>query len=71
MPTVKINDKEYDLDNASEAVKAQLFHLQAIASEINRMNTLTAILQTAKGNYVRALEQELDNPGNVQLSDPK
>lgn len=62
MPNIKINDKDYDLDKASDAAKAQLFHLQAIEVEVNRMNTLIAIMQTSKAAYVKALQQELDNP---------
>ena len=62
MPNIKINDKDYDLDKASDAAKAQLFHLQAIEVEVNRMNTLIAILQTSKASYVKALQQELENP---------
>lgn len=62
MAKIKINDKEYDLSSATEAAKAQLFHLQAIEVEVNRMNTLIAILQTSKASYVKALQQELENP---------
>jgi hypothetical protein len=35
MPKIKINDKEYELDNASDAARAQLFHLQAIDVEMH------------------------------------
>ncbi len=68
MSKIKLNDKEYDLASATDAAKAQLFHLQAIEVEINRMNTLIAILQTSKAAYVKALQQELDNPSSVTQS---
>lgn len=67
MSTIKINEKEFDLTNATEAARAQLFHLQAIEAEVARMNTMIAVLQTARGNYARALQQELENPGTIQL----
>lgn len=71
MSKIKLNDKEYDLASATEAAKAQLFHLQAIEAELARMNTLIAVLQTARGNYARALQQELETPGSVQIPGPK
>jgi hypothetical protein len=71
MQKLIINDKEYDLSTATEAAKAQLFHLQAIEAELARMNTLIAVLQTARGNYARALQQELENPGSIQVPGPK
>jgi hypothetical protein len=67
MSTIKINEKEFDMANATEAARAQLFHLQAIEAEVARMNTMIAVLQTARGNYARALQQELENPGTIQL----
>lgn len=67
MSTIKINDKEYDISSASDAAKAQFFHLQAIEAELARMNTLIAVLQTARGSYGRALQQELENPGSDPL----
>lgn len=63
MANIKINDKEYNLDEATDAAKAQLFHLQAIEVEITRMNTLIAVMQTARVSYVNALQQELERTG--------
>lgn len=70
MSKIKINDKEFDLTHATDAAKAHLFHLQAIEVELNRMTTLSAVLQTARANYARALQQELEKPGSVQLGQP-
>ncbi len=68
MPSIKIDDKSYDLDQASSAAQAQLFHVQAIDVEINRMSTLIAIMQTARGNYLRALQEELEKPPSQAAS---
>jgi hypothetical protein len=60
MSHIKINDKEYDLSTASKTAKVQLLHLQAIDLESNRLNTIIAIMQTARGNYLRDLQEELE-----------
>lgn len=63
---IKIDDITYTTENASDAAKVQLMHIQAIDVELSRMSVLTAILQTARANYVRVLKQELDDPGSTQ-----
>jgi hypothetical protein len=60
MPTIKFNEKEYDLEQLPEAARSQLFHIQATEVEINRMNTLIAVMQTARTVYTQALKAELD-----------
>ena len=60
MQKIKIDDKEYELDKLPEAARAQLFHIQATEVEINRMNTLIAVMQTARTAYSKALKAELD-----------
>lgn len=60
MQKIKIDDKEYDLDKLTEAARAQLFHIQATDVEINRMNTLIAVMQTARKAYIRSLKSEID-----------
>lgn len=59
MPMVKIDDKEYDLDQLSEDAKAQLVSLQFADSEVQRLNAQMAILQTARLAYSRALNEAL------------
>ena len=60
MQKIKIDDKEFELDKLPEAVRAHLFHIQATDVEINRMNTLIAVMQTARTAYTRALKAELE-----------
>lgn len=59
MQKIKIDDKEYELDKLPEAARAQLFHIQATEVEINRMNTLIAVMQTARTAYINALKSEI------------
>ena len=60
MQKIKIDDKEYEFDQLSESARAQLFHIQTIELEINRMNTLIAVMQTARTAYIRSLKSEID-----------
>ena len=55
MPTIKINDKDYDTDSLSAEAKAQLEMLLATEGEIRRLQTQLAIAQTAKNAYAQAL----------------
>lgn len=59
MPTIKINDKNYDLDQFSDNAKAQLASLQFVDAELQRLNAQTAVLQTARMAYAKALNDAL------------
>ncbi len=59
MPTIKIDDKEYDLDQLSDEAKAQLASLQFVDSELQRLNNQAAVLQTARASYAKALNEAL------------
>jgi len=48
MPTVKIDDIEYELDQLSDEAKAQLASLQFVDAELERPNAQNAVLQTAR-----------------------
>jgi len=63
MPNIKIDGQDYDLDQLPEAARAQIFHLRAIEAEMNRMNTLLAVMGTARSAYLRALKAELEKLG--------
>ena len=60
MQKITIDDKEYEVESLPEEAKAQIFHIQAVDFEINRMNTLIAVMQTAKSAYLQALKAQLD-----------
>jgi hypothetical protein len=55
MPTIKINEKDYDTDSLSAEAKAQLEMLLATEGEIRRLQSQLAIAQTAKNAYAQAL----------------
>ena len=57
--TITINDKEYILDDLSDAAKAQLGSLQLTDREIVRLQQQLAIAQTARNAYAQALNSEL------------
>lgn len=59
MPTIKIDDKDYDLDQLSEEAKAQLLSLQFVDAELQRLNAQNAVLQTARISYSKALQDAL------------
>jgi hypothetical protein len=51
MPTLKIDNKEYDLDTLSDECKAQLASIQFVDQELARLQAQAAVLQTAKGSF--------------------
>ena len=59
MPTIKIDNKEYDLDTLSDECKAQLASIQFVEQELARLQAQAAVLQTAKIAYLQALKASL------------
>ena len=59
MPTLKIDNKEYDLDTLSDECKAQLASIQFVEQELVRLQAKAAALQTAKAAYLQALKNAL------------
>jgi len=59
MDTIKIDGKEYDLANASEAARANLNSLVFVNEQISQRNNELQIAETAKIGYSRALKREL------------
>ncbi|NMM36113.1 MAG: hypothetical protein HHJ09_01185 [Glaciimonas sp.] len=59
MPTIKIDDKDYDLDTLSDEAKAQLASLQFVDAELLRVQAQAAVLQTARLAYSKALQAAL------------
>jgi Family of unknown function (DUF6447) len=70
MTIIKIDDKDYDTETMSDTAKNNLVHLQTIDMEMHRLNMQLAIHQTAKGTYLRALKEELDQSGAAASSLP-
>ena len=59
MPTIKIDNKEYDLDTLSDECKAQLASIQFVEQELARLQAQAAVLQTAKVAYIQGLKGSL------------
>jgi hypothetical protein len=59
MPSIKIDNKEYDLDTLSDECKAQLASLQFVEQELARLQAQAAVLQTARTAYAKALQDVL------------
>jgi hypothetical protein len=59
MPSIKIDNKEYDLEALSDECKAQLASIQFVEQELVRLQAKSAALQTAKAAYLQALKSSL------------
>ena len=55
MPTIKIDNKQYDVDSLSNEAKAQLGSIQFVEGEITRLQGQLAAMQTARNSYAKAL----------------
>jgi cell division protein ZapA (FtsZ GTPase activity inhibitor) len=60
MAAITIDGKEYDVESLSDESKAQLGSLQYVDSELARLQSRVATLQTARIAYGRALKQTLE-----------
>lgn len=61
MPKIKINEKEYDIDQLTDEAKAHIASLQFVQNEIKVMTARIAVYKTAEKNYLRALQDEIPN----------
>lgn len=59
MPNINIDGKDYDLDQLSEEARSQLASLQFVDNELQRLNAQSAVLQTARMAYSKALNDAL------------
>jgi cell division protein ZapA (FtsZ GTPase activity inhibitor) len=59
MTTITIDKQEYELDNLSDDAKAQLASIQFVDAEIARLQSQSAVLQTARVAYAAALKAAL------------
>ncbi len=58
-PTLTLDGKEYKMSDLTDAAKAQIQNIQITDAEIQRLNTLLAIAQTARNTYLQSLQSEL------------
>lgn len=59
MPSLKIDNIDYDLDSLSDEAKAQLQNIQFVDQELVRLQAQVAAMQTARNAYVKALKAAL------------
>lgn len=59
MPTIKIDNVDYDTDKLSDDAKAQLVSLQFCDQELTRLQAQAAAIQTARMAYAKALQAAL------------
>ena len=62
MPTIKINNVDYDTETLSNDAKAQLASIQFCDQELQRLQAQAAAYQTARQAYAKALQAALPTP---------
>ena len=56
---IKLQDKEYDIDELSESAKAKVEILKFTNGKLKELNNLHAVLQRAKLSYLDSIKKEL------------
>ena len=59
MPTIKLDDVEYDFDALTDAQKKLISELQKIDDRIKEKNNMVALLTKAKRAYIADIKQEM------------
>lgn len=54
--TIKVDNKEYEIESLSDDTKAHLVSIQAVDRRLKDLKEQTAILQTARVGYTTALK---------------
>ena len=56
---IKLEDKEYDVENLSDQAKLNFNSLKFATTRIQEMTNMQALLQRAKNSYVDSLKKEM------------
>ena len=56
---IKIDNKEYDVENLSDQAKVTVASLQFTTTRMQELNNMQALLQRAKNSYCESLKQEM------------
>ena len=56
---IKLDDKEYDVENLSDRASATLASLKFATARMQELNNIQALLQRAKNSYIESLKQEM------------
>ena len=59
IPTITIDGTEYVIDQLSDDHKAGVHHIQVADQEVQRLQTMQAIISTGRQAYINQLGEEL------------
>jgi hypothetical protein len=59
MTTIRIDEMDYELEQLSDEVRAQLTSMQFVDGELVRLQAQVAAMQTARNAYANALKELL------------
>ncbi len=59
MTTIKIDNKDYEFEKLPEQARAQIQMIQFVDNELQRLSAQSAVLQTARKGYSKALGEML------------
>jgi hypothetical protein len=60
MPTIKVDEIEYNTEDLTDNGKAQLASLQFLEVQMNKIKSEIAVYQTARNSYIASLKAELE-----------
>ncbi len=56
---IRLDDKEYEVENLSDRAKATLASLQFATTKMEELTNMQALLQRSKNSYIESLKQEV------------
>ena len=62
IPTITIDGNEYVIDQLSDDHKTVIHHIQIADQELEKLQTMQAILTTGRQAYINQLGEELSTP---------
>lgn len=69
MPTLRIDDRDYEIEDLNEETQAKVGRMQEINSQIRSLNLQISELQTVFQAYVNTVKEELDGSERQHESD--
>ena len=69
MPTLRIDDRDYEIDDLNEETRAKVGRMQEINAQIRSLNLQISELQTVFQAYVNTVKEELDGSERQLQSD--
>ena len=57
--TIKLGDKDYDIESLSDEAKENLASIEFAATRIQELTNMQALLQRAKNSYIDSLKNEM------------